>query len=131
MKQKSRLIFAAAMLTIVLMLSACGNNANNSGNPSTNTDPSNAGGQTKEITLSATNFAFDPPEIKLNVGDTVKLTLKNTDGNHGVEIPDLNINLQNDQTVTFTVDKAGTYDYYCSIQCGSGHDNMTGTITVS
>jgi cytochrome c oxidase subunit II len=128
MKWKHLLILWAAALTIVFMLSACGVSNNNN---ATNTTPPAGGGQTKTITVTATNFSFDPPTINLNVGDTVKLTLKNVNGNHGFEIPDLKINLKNGETATFTVDKAGSFDYNCSIQCGSGHDNMTGTITVS
>ncbi|OZB90334.1 cupredoxin domain-containing protein [Paenibacillus sp. XY044] len=132
MKPKFRLAFTIALLTIVLALSACGKSNNNTAAPpANNTAPSAGGGQTKEITVTAKSFAFNPPNIDLKVGDTVKLTLKNTDGVHGLEIPDLNVNLQDGQTATFTVDKAGTYDFNCSIQCGSGHDNMTGTITVS
>ncbi|MBJ9993058.1 MULTISPECIES: cupredoxin domain-containing protein [Paenibacillus] len=132
MKPKFRLIFMIALLSIVLVLSACGKSNNGTAAPpANNTAPSTGGGQTKEITVTAKNFAFDPPNIDLKAGDTVKLTFKNKDGVHGFEIPDLNVNLQDGQTATFTVDKAGTYDFNCSIQCGSGHDNMTGTITVS
>ncbi|TDF99633.1 cupredoxin domain-containing protein [Paenibacillus piri] len=129
MKLKHRLIWAVAALAIVWMLSACTKtNPNNAGN---NAAPPAGGGQTKEITVSAANFSFTPSDIKLNVGDTVKLTLKNTDGVHGLEIPDLKVNVKNGETATFTVNKAGTFEYNCSIQCGSGHDNMTGKITVS
>jgi cytochrome c oxidase subunit 2 len=128
MKWKHQLILMAAVMAVVLMLSACSKSNNNN---AVNTAPPAAGGKTKEITVSASNFAFDPPVIKLNVGDTVKLTLKNINGSHGFEIPDLNINLKNGETATFTVDKAGSIDYNCSVQCGSGHDNMTGTITVT
>jgi cytochrome c oxidase subunit 2 len=141
MKRKHLLFLAIATLTLVLMLSACGksntNNASNTNNPSNTNNASNttpppvSGGQTKEITVTATNFAFDPQAIQLNVGDTVKLTLKNVNGNHGFALPDFNVNLKNGETATFTVNKAGTFDYNCSIQCGAGHDNMTGTITVS
>jgi cytochrome c oxidase subunit II len=141
MKRKQLLFLAIATLTLVLMLSACGvsnnNNASNTNNPSNTNNASNttpppvSGGQTKEITVTATNFVFDPQAIQLNVGDTVKLTLKNVNGGHGFAIPDLNVNLKNGETATFTVNKAGTFDYNCSIQCGAGHDNMTGTITVT
>jgi cytochrome c oxidase subunit II len=146
MKWKQLLNFTAAALTIVLMLIACGNtntSTNNASGTASNTASITAsntasnpaspagGGQTKEITVTAKNFAFDPPAINLNVGDTVKITLKNLNGAHGFEIPDLKINLKNGETATFTVNTAGTFDYNCSIQCGAGHDNMTGTITVS
>ncbi|MFX3635217.1 MAG: cupredoxin domain-containing protein [Candidatus Pristimantibacillus sp.] len=136
MKRNLYLLFVA--LAVVLTLSACGgNNTNNNGNgagtqsPATGGANNAGGGAEKDITVSATNFEFDQKDIKLNVGDTVNLTLKNVNGNHGLEIPDLDVNIMNGETKTFTVDKAGTYEYHCSIQCGSGHNDMVGTITVS
>lgn len=141
MNRKLYLVLTITALAFVLTLSACGKNNNtaNNGNsgtatssPTSNTGGTNAGGtKEKEITLTAKNFEFDQPDIKLNVGDTVKLTLKNEQGNHGLAIPGLKVDIKNGETATFTVDKAGTYDYECSIQCGSGHKNMVGKITVS
>ncbi len=139
MSKKSYLFLALVAIAAVLALSACGSkNNNNAASPSASPSasasasaPAAGGGETKEITVTATNFQFDQQDIQLHVGDTVKLTLKNDSGNHGLEIPDLGVNIKNGDTATFTVDKAGTYDFNCSIQCGSGHDNMTGTITVS
>ncbi|WP_027093980.1 cupredoxin domain-containing protein [Cohnella thermotolerans] len=139
MNKKSCLFLAIVAMAAVLALSACGasknNNAANSPSPTASGSASAgapaAGGATKEITVDAKSFEFTPADIQLHVGDTVKLTLHNSNGNHGLEIPDLNVNLKNGESTTFTVDKAGTYDFNCSIQCGSGHDNMTGKITVS
>ncbi|MBB6671019.1 cupredoxin domain-containing protein [Cohnella nanjingensis] len=136
MSKKSYLFMALVALAAVLALSACGSKTNNNASSPSASAPSGsasapaAGGETKEITLGAKNFEFDQPDIKVKVGDTVKITLKNESGNHGLAIPDFNVNIKNGETATFTADKAGTYDFNCSIQCGSGHDNMTGTITV-
>lgn len=116
-------------IAAVVALCACGNKNNN--NTANNTPPPNAPtGETKEITVDAKNFQFTPSDIQLHPGDTVKLTLHNSQGVHGLAIPGLNVNIKNGETATFTVDKAGRYDFNCSIQCGAGHDNMTGTITV-
>lgn len=139
MRKKSASFLALVSLAAVVALSACGNNNNNNGNASPSAPAASspaasapaAGGETKDITINAKNFEFDQQDIQLHVGDTVNLTLKNTSGAHGLEIPDLGVNIKNGETKTFTVDKAGTFDFNCSIQCGSGHDNMTGTITVS
>jgi cytochrome c oxidase subunit 2 len=138
---KSVLFVALVALTAVLALSACGNNNNSaSSSPSASSDASAsasastsapaAGGETKEITLTATNFQFDNQEIKAKVGDTIKLTLKNKSGNHGFEIPDLGVKIKNGETATIVLDKAGTYDFNCSIQCGTGHDGMVGQLIV-
>lgn len=140
MRKKSASFLALVSLAAVVALSACGNNNNDNGNASPSAPaasspaasaPAAGGGETKDITINAKNFEFDQQDIQLHVGDTVNLTLKNTSGAHGLEIPDLGVNIKNGETATFTVDKAGTFDFNCSIQCGSGHDNMTGTITVS
>lgn len=118
-------------IAALIALSACGNNNDNDDSTTKNPSPSAPSGETKEITVDAKSFQFTPSDIQLHAGDTVKLTLQNSEGVHGLEIPDLNVNIKNGETATFTVDKAGKYDYNCSIQCGAGHDNMTGTLTVS
>lgn len=139
--KKTYLFFALVALAAFFVLSACGKNNGNdnaasgtdapaSASASASSSSGAAGGSTQEITLHAKNFEFDQKEIKLHVGDTVKLTLENTDGVHGLEVPDFNVNIKNGETATFTVDKAGTYDFNCSVQCGSGHDNMVGQIIV-
>jgi cytochrome c oxidase subunit 2 len=138
---KSVLFLALVAIAAVLALSACGSkNNNDSASSSPSASPSAsatasasapaAGGQTDEITITATNFQYDKQEIKVHKGDTVKITLKNDSGNHGFQIKDYNVNIKGGETATFVADKAGSFDYNCSIQCGSGHDNMTGTLTV-
>nr|AYQ75441.1 cytochrome C oxidase subunit II [Cohnella candidum] len=145
-KKASKLSLALAALVAVFALSACGSNnndaasspsasasspaASSSAAASPSASAPAAGGETKEITVTATNFQFDQTEIHAKVGDTLKITLKNDSGNHGLEIKDLNVTLKNGETATVVLDKAGTYDYNCSIMCGSGHDNMTGELIV-
>jgi cytochrome c oxidase subunit 2 len=131
---KSTLYFALVTIAAVIALSACGGNDNNNASespttPSTSSAPA-AGGATKDITVTATNFQFDQTEIKVNKGDTVKLTLKNENGNHGFKIPDYDVNLKNGESATFVADKSGTFDFACSIQCGTGHNEMTGQLIV-
>ncbi|MDQ0116688.1 cupredoxin domain-containing protein [Paenibacillus harenae] len=136
MKKKLALTLTVTALAAVMALSGCGggNNTNNNNGGTTPPAGENAGeggGETKSITVNAANFEFDPPDIKLNAGDKVTITLKNDTGNHGLEIPDFDVNLKNGESATFTVDKAGSYDFHCSIQCGSGHADMVGKLTVS
>ena len=131
MRKNYARMLALGAIAAVLSLSACAGNNNVSPSPGTSAGTPATGGETRNITVNATNFMFDPADIQLRVGDTVHLTLQNTNGAHGLAIPDLNINIKNGETATFTADKPGKYDFNCSIQCGSGHDNMTGTITVS
>lgn len=81
-------------------------------------------------------FMFDwaPNPIILNAGEPVKLIVSSVDTLHGIVIPELGINekLPPGQPVEieFTVPRAGTYDFFCSVVCGWGHNSMTGYLLV-
>ncbi|GAB6990396.1 cupredoxin domain-containing protein [Paenibacillus pini] len=120
------LIAVAALSATVL--SACG--SSDSKDTATDNSASGSGSGTQEITVNAKSFEFTPKEIKVKKGDKVKLTLKNTEGAHGLAIPDFNVDLKKDGTAEFTADKAGTYDFNCSVMCGAGHENMVGQLIV-
>ena len=77
-------------------------------------------GDAKVFTVTGSNFKFDTPEIKVKAGDTVKITFKNSQGFHDFVIDEFNVktrqgNGPSEETVTFVADKAGTYEYYCSV----------------
>ncbi|WP_042161831.1 cupredoxin domain-containing protein [Paenibacillus gorillae] len=138
MNKKWYSVALIAIIAVMLVLGGCGkstnNNQPNNGGGAAGGNAGNGGGAaggTQNITINAENWKFDQTDIKLKVGDNVKLTLKNKSGNHGLEIPDLKVNIKDGETANFTVDKAGTYEFRCSIQCGSGHEEMKGKIIVS
>ena len=87
------------------------------------------------IQVTAERFKFTPAVIQLKVGEPVVLELTSLDRKHGFQVPDLKI----DETiepgkvtrVRIVPDKAATYDFHCSVFCGSGHEEMTGRIVVS
>ena len=91
--------------------------------------------QDRVIQVTAEKFKFTPAVIKLKIGEPVILELTSLDRRHGFKVSDLNI----DETiepgkatrVRVVPDKAATYDFHCSIFCGSGHEEMTGQIVVS
>ncbi|MCQ6278642.1 cupredoxin domain-containing protein [Bacillus sp. EB600] len=88
-------------------------------------------GKLVEITVNAKDFEYDKKVLHVKKGDKVKLTLKSDDdGGHGFALPAYNINLQKNGSAEFTADKTGTYEYHCSVMCGSGHTNMTGKLVV-
>ena len=75
------------------------------------------------------------PTITLNQGNTLSIHLINEDSEkhskHNLNIDEFGIHTKDlgyfqTQTVTFTANKAGTFNYYCSI-----HPEMTGKITVA
>ncbi|HLW98090.1 MAG TPA: cupredoxin domain-containing protein [Candidatus Acidoferrales bacterium] len=110
-------------------------------------------GETQVIEVSAKKFEFTPAEIRVKKGAHVQLKVTATDRDHGMLIstyaagadkkgePGLKFDgdlkkpefkLPKDQPVTieFTADKAGTYDFKCSVFCGMGHGGMKGQIVV-
>jgi VCBS repeat-containing protein len=75
---------------------------------------------TKEFTVNASNFTFDIKELKVKKGDTVKLTLNNKEGFHDWRLDEFNANTKvlkagETETITFVVNKTGTFEYYCSV----------------
>ncbi|MDO8642443.1 MAG: cupredoxin domain-containing protein [Candidatus Woesearchaeota archaeon] len=89
----------------------------------------------REITMTAKNWEFDPSTIEVNKGDRVVLTITSVDVKHGFSIDDFGvaITLEPGKIVTteFVADKAGTFDFYCSVYCGSGHRDMVGKLVVN
>lgn len=82
--------------------------------------PSAAQGNTVEVTVEGSPFKFGPNEIKAKKGDTVKITFKNTGGFHDFTLPDFTVATKQlsegqEETVEFVADKAGTFEYYCSV----------------
>ena len=88
----------------------------------------------KQFNMIVKQFEFSPKEIKVLEGDTVRITIKNLDVAHGFAINDLNVNqvLPAGKTTTFefVASKKGTYRFYCSVVCGSGHLSMVGQLIV-
>src|SRR6266480_1482438 len=54
----------------------------------TPTIPANA--KTEDVAVSGSNFTFTPKEITVTKGNKIKITFKNTGGEHNFTIPDLN-----------------------------------------
>jgi len=74
----------------------------------------------KSFSVSGSNFSFSPSEIRVKKGDSVKVTFTSTGGTHDFVIDAYNVKtgiLQNGQseTATFVADKAGTFEFYCSV----------------
>jgi cytochrome c oxidase subunit 2 len=79
----------------------------------------------------AKDFEYDQKEIRVKKGDKVKITLESDDGGHGFTIPDFNVTINGNGSAEFTADKAGQYEFHCSVMCGSGHMQMKGTLIVA
>lgn len=88
----------------------------------------------KEFTVEGSNYMFNPSTITVNMGDTVKINFKNTQGFHDFKIDEFGaatkqIKDPSTETITFVANKAGTFEYYCSV--GQHRSmGMKGTLTV-
>ena len=67
-------------------------------------------------------------------GDKVKLTINSLDVPHGFAIDELgikqDIEFGKPTTVEFTATRKGTFRFYCSLFCGTGHKEMEGQLIV-
>ncbi|KKQ23713.1 MAG: cytochrome c oxidase subunit II [Candidatus Roizmanbacteria bacterium GW2011_GWC2_37_13] len=88
----------------------------------------------KEFTLTAKQWAFDPATITVKQGDKVRLKITSLDVTHGFSLPDFNVKVDlnpNAETVVeFTADKTGEFTFFCSVVCGTGHNDMKGKLIV-
>ncbi len=98
------------------------------------TEPVTAAASVKEFTVSGSNMKFEPATMKVKKGDKVMITFKNVGGFHDFVLDEFNVatkrlNAGAEEVVEFTADKAGTFEYYCSV--GSHRAmGMKGTLTV-
>jgi cytochrome c oxidase subunit II len=87
-----------------------------------------------EFTMTAKNYDFDPGVITVKKGEKVRLLITATDREHGIKIEGYDINqvLKKGviETIEFTADKAGTFEFKCSVYCGLGHRKMKGKLVV-
>jgi plastocyanin len=77
-------------------------------------------GDVKAFTVTGDNFAFDLKEMKVKKGDRVRVTFKNAEGFHDFRLDEFSVATAKvaaggEETVEFTADKAGTFEYYCSV----------------
>jgi cytochrome c oxidase subunit 2 len=91
-------------------------------------------GEVKEFDMTAKQWEFDPPTITVSQGDLVRLNISSIDVSHGFAIPEFGVNQRlepnNTATVEFSADKKGTFRFFCSVICGAGHSDMSGTLVV-
>jgi heme/copper-type cytochrome/quinol oxidase subunit 2 len=103
------------------------------------------------IQVTAKNFEFVPPVIRVKAGEKIQLKLTSVDRTHGIHInpfpdggqpntpPGLSftygddcLKLKKDLTATleFAAGAPGIYSFSCCKKCGTGHGRMKGQIIV-
>lgn len=88
-----------------------------------------------EITVEGGEFKFTPSEITVKKGEKVKITFKNTGSFphdftiEGMDVATKRINPGESDTVEFTPEEAGEFQFICSV---GNHEEqgMVGTLTI-
>lgn len=88
----------------------------------------------QEITVEGSKFKFEPSTITVKKGQKVKLIFKNIEGIHDFRVDELGIATEvieeNEQeSVEFTADKIGSFEFYCSVEEHRAM-GMVGTLVV-
>ncbi len=84
--------------------------------------------------VEASQFAYSPAEIAVNIGDTVTIELTSTDVVHGLYVDGYDISVKADPgktaTLTFVADRPGAFRVRCNVTCGAMHPFMIGKLNV-
>ena len=84
------------------------------------------------VTMTASDFKFEPESLEGHATHTVDLTFVNEDdAEHSFTIDDMNVDVEagggEEVSATFTPEETGTFEFYCKYH----PDTMTGEMTVS
>ena len=87
------------------------------------------------IKVVAKKFEFVPGEIHVKQGETVTLRFTAPEVPMGFNLADFNLRTDivpgKVASLTLTPDKTGTFTFLCDVFCGSGHEDMSGTLIVT
>jgi plastocyanin len=120
-----RFTFLTALATAALVLACGGATSSPTAAPATQTPAASPTGGGSEVSI--VDFAFDPADLTVAVGEIVTWTNTGS-ATHTVKWQDgepESEQLQSGSTYERTFDSAGSFAYVCGI-----HSQMTGTITV-
>lgn len=79
-----------------------------------------AGGEVRTFVVVGNNYSFSLTEIKVKIGDRVRIVFQNVEGFHDWKLDEFNaatkqIEAGQEETIEFTPDMTGTFEYYCSV----------------
>ncbi len=89
----------------------------------------------KVVRILARRFTYTPNRITLAKGVPVVFELTTADVLMGFSLPDFGVRTDvlpgKVARLRLVPDKPGTFTFLCDIFCGSGHESMNGTLTVT
>ncbi len=124
------IIFMAAIALMAVLLAACGGGASTGGSSG-----ASGSSQPLSVTVTATEFKFDPATINAAPGQTINLTVKNagtTQHTWVLNAANVKLTIDPGKSVNqmFTAPAtAGTYQYECDI-AGHKEAGMVGQLIV-
>ncbi len=87
-----------------------------------------------ELYYVSSAFRYEPAEVEIPKGATVRIQVATTDVIHGFQITGTNVNFMVEPSLissyTYTFDKQGEYLVLCNEYCGIGHSEMTSIVKV-
>jgi cytochrome c oxidase subunit 2 len=90
--------------------------------------------QPRIIAITARKFTYEPAEISLKLNEPVLFRLSSADIVMGFSVPDFQVRATiipgQIVDVPMTPTKPGEFTFLCDVFCGSGHENMEGTLRV-
>lgn len=121
---KMKLFWLLLLLILAMLTSGCSGNDKTKESENVKAD--------REITIighsgtEVDDFYFEPSEITVKKGETVKLILESANNvGHGIQVPALKINLTEREPEIFNAEMTGEYEGRCSVLCGAGHSVMS------
>lgn len=87
------------------------------------------------IKIVAKKFEFVPSEIHVKKGESVSLEFTAPEVPMGFNLSDMGLRIDivpgKVAKLPFTADKVGNFPFLCDVFCGSGHEDMNGTLIVT
>lgn len=87
-----------------------------------------------ELYFVSSAFRYEPAEVEIPKGATVRIQVATTDVIHGFQITGTNVNFMVEPSLissyTYTFDNEGEYLVLCNEYCGIGHSEMTSIVKV-
>ncbi|MDP2660797.1 MAG: cupredoxin domain-containing protein [Dehalococcoidia bacterium] len=95
----------------------------------------NPGVSPQRVQVKASQWAFNPSEVRVKANLPVEIVVTSVDVDHGIVFSDLDVPVERvpagrSVTARFIPDKPGVYHFHCSVVCGTGHDKMSGVLVV-
>ena len=94
-----------------------------------------AAGNVPVIQMTVKRFKYSPHEVHLKRGVPVVLEIRSLDVVHGFALPELGVRADvipgKPARVPLRPDKTGTFTFRCDVFCGSGHEELDGSVVVT